>query len=95
MSPPFFSVEAFRSLQMAGLIIPGMAVRTTDHGNHDEHYWITKDWKLQGEPNCPYPGPEGIFEPEEVLQGDRIADGWAIENFMKFSYLCQLAGMDV
>jgi len=88
VSPAFYDVRTFRRLQEAGLIVPKMAIRTST-GDIDEHYWITADWKLKGEPNCPYPGKEGVFEPEEILQGDRISSGWTIENTLKLSYLCR------
>lgn len=88
VSPAFHDVRTFRSFLDAGLIVAGMAVRTST-GNIDEEYWVTEDGKLQGETKCPYPGKEGIFEPEEILHGDRISSGWTIENTLKLSYLCR------
>jgi len=87
IAPQFNSVEYFSSLHSLGLIGEGFSIRTSKGGVVDEHYLVDADGNLVGVTGGPYPGEEGTFRPEEILAGERISSGWAIESVSSLSYL--------
>ena len=85
--PQFKSVKYYQSLWSHGLIKEGFSIRTSDAGMIDRHYWVNAEGNLVGDTKGPYPGEAGTFKPDEILSGQRISDGWTIENTSGLSYL--------
>ena len=64
------------------MIEEGFAIRTSNAGVVDGHYWVNSDGNLVGETEIPaHKGKNGTFKPEEILIGERISSGWTIESF--------------
>ena len=82
----FKGLEDYRALESKRLIEENMIVRTST-GMIDRCYRITKENKLEGITQGPYPGPEGVFEPERVFDGKQNSDGWMLYHYKKLNIL--------
>lgn len=77
----FIGLDDFNLLREKGLVFPKLVVRTSS-GIIDEHYVVTDNFGLEGVEGGSYSGIKGIHKLEEILEGNRIRDGWAVYGEM-------------
>ena len=83
----FKGLEDYLSLKDEKLIKENMIVRTSEGGMIDRHYRVNKEGNLEGITRGPYPGPEDVFEPEQVFDGKQNRDGWTLNHFSQLRFL--------
>lgn len=78
--PRFKSARFFSDLYSHRIIKPGFIIRVYSSGGYDEHYEVTDEGKLEGVIAEAHSGKEGVFEPEKMLNRDKLSFGWTIED---------------
>lgn len=86
----FHGIKWFYTLRDSGLFLPDYSVVRLmwNLGRHDEHFWVTEDYKLQGAQAAAHSGREGVHDPESILIDDNLpweANNLALTDYMKKS----------